>query len=217
MNLRREQMAQARELAEARIAAAQANRAAKAAAKEVIDPADEAKERISLLKDFEAETFTKEDLVKFPQKERIGILRDLRDNEIDLLTNDQKASVTAFDTMAKFAERAEQLIRIYDGSIIQGLPLTEAKNLEASLLADLEVFGRGTKEVKGVFSDKDIERIKNALPSGQWRQNRSADNRARVALIRSQLGRKFEETYKNLTPAKREQLRERAGLPKAGK
>lgn len=212
LELRRKALEQQQKIAQARLSIAY-GKARRDAAKDATEIADEQAARVETVDAVRKGVLKKEDIPKLvPMSQRENFYKDLRKAGVVPMDEVQANATRKFQDALNFYRKMDKLKDVLNSSAIEGAWGTSGNDLAAELLADAEGFGRESKQMKGVLSDKDIERLKGALPSWTPGLDKTVRNQRRVNDLRETLKRNFNETFKTLPKAQRIQLAEETGM-----
>ena len=78
--------------------------------------------------------------------------------------------------------------------------------------ARLERYTRANQGVKGVLTDKDIDRLRGILPTDGWGAGKVDANARRIALLKKSSRDAFNVTYNGLSADARKQVMKRSNM-----
>lgn len=212
LELQEQRLKQDKQIATARLGVAYAKLSADKSKNAVVDE-DAAAARVETIEAVKKGILNKDDITKLvPMSQRETFYKDLRRAGVVPMSAEQAKAVGKFQDLVGFYKKMEELRVELDSSVLQGLPTTRAAALAEELMAGAEGYGRDLQNMKGVLSDKDIDRLKGGLPSWMLSLDKSGRNARRVRDFRETLKRNFNESFKTLPEEQRLRLANETGM-----
>jgi len=152
----------------------------------------------------------------------------MRANNVRMINQKEADKLTGLRTLDGFINKLGELNSLLqEGGIVGQATNPKIKQLQQELEADLVLFGREAKGEKGVVTDKDIDRLKGAIPqilpggftSIRDSEGRKAANSRRVKQAIDVYHEKFDSILgEKISPVQKEAIRKEYGIrerPKA--